>query len=304
MRGRGRAGGRRAVAGLVVLGCVAVLGLPTSAAFAAAVPGTVLGPWTIGRVLAWPSGQADEGVATLTRPDGSVQVITRGAADLSPALLARGWVHIGDPDSRSGYLIDAYQGRSSATAKLFAITGPDGRVSYLEHPLSVGETFHNSFAAFTPGRTAFVSGEWGTMSRLLVFGTPTLAPAAPLRYQTIALASTIRLTHPMRDVQGCVFGSGTTLLCSTDDPGTDLYPVARQLLAVHLDHQIDPHDPTPVIGSPRLVGPVPQDPLCAGPGETEGIDLHAHTLRIAVNSPCRPVTLLSDYVRTPYDDDD
>jgi hypothetical protein len=284
--------------------CLLLIVLPTNAAFAQAEPGTLLGSWTVATVTAMPTGQADEGVATRTRPNGSTAVITRGDASIPPALLAQGWTHIGDPDARAGLLIDAYQGAASATAKLFVIADSAGHIGYYRHPLVPGETYHNSFAAFTPDDRSFVSGEWGTMHRLLVFTTPRLTGSPPTTARTTAklsLSSTIALDHPVRNVQGCVFDNATTLLCSTNDHGTDLYPVARQLLAIHLNRPVSPGDTRPVTGSPHLLGAIAQDPTCSVPGETEGIDQHGRTLRIAVNSPCRPVTLLTQYIHTPGD---
>lgn len=289
---------RRFLAVAVLVGLALIVTLPSTAAFARSVRGAAVGPWVLRTTTTLASDDADQGVATLTRPDGSTVVVVRGSESIPPALRAAGWVHIGDPDSRAGYLIDAYQGRPSMRAKLFVITSPTGARTYLRHPLVPGESYHNSFAAFTPNRHWFVSGEWGVLDRLLVFATPRAAGPTGLR-----LSSVIALRRPVRDVQGCVFSSATALVCSTTDRGTDLFPVAEQLLAIRLDHPIDGR---PVAASVHLLGAVPQDPACPAPGETEGLDIHGRTLSIAVNSACRPATLLSHYVWTEreIDDDD
>ncbi len=66
-------------------------------------------------------------------------------------------------------MLDAYQGIGSATAKLFVLTTADGTRHRYLHPLTPGELANNSFAATAPGGRWFVVGEWGTVSRLLVF---------------------------------------------------------------------------------------------------------------------------------------
>jgi hypothetical protein len=287
---------RRVLAWLLLFGLIALLGMPSAMAFESSVPGAAIGPWVLTSSTALPNDDADQGVATLTRPDGSSVVVVRGSESIPAGLRAQGWAHIGDPDSRAGYVLDAYQGHSSMRAKLFVITSPTGARSYYRHVLAPGESFHNSFAAFTPDRRWFASGEWGVLDRLLVFATPRSSAGGNL-----GLNSTIQLRQPMRDVQGCVFRSSTALVCSTDDHRTDLYPVAEQLLAVWLDHPVDGR---PVRATVHLIGAVPQDPSCPTLGETEGLDIHGPTLSIAVNSPCRQATLLSTYAWTDRELDD
>jgi hypothetical protein len=152
---------------------------------------------------------------------------------------------------------------------------------------------NNSFAAVAPGGRWFVSGEWNTMTRLLVFATPHATAGTSRGDHLLPLATAIALTHPVRNVQGCAFTSSTTMICSTNDPGTDLYPVARQLLTVQLAR---PLDGRPVTGTPRLLGAVPSQTLCLGPaGEVEGIDVHGNRMVVAVNSDCGPSSQLFTY---------
>jgi hypothetical protein len=40
--------------------------------------------------------------------------------------LAQGWTPIGVPDSAGGYIIDAYQGASTGTTKMYRVTAPSG----------------------------------------------------------------------------------------------------------------------------------------------------------------------------------
>jgi hypothetical protein len=83
------------------------------------------------------------------------------------------------------------------------------------------------------------------------------------------------------------------MICSTNDSGTDLYPVPRQLLRVQLARPLDGRR---VAGTPQLLGEVPAQTLCAGPaGEVEGIDVHGDRMIVAVNAPYGATTQLFVY---------
>jgi len=237
---------------------------------------------------------ADQGVTSIVEPAGHVRVVTRGSGTVPADLRRQGWVHVGDPDSHAGYLLDAYQGRPNADAKLFVLTAPDGSRSGYVHHLLRGEMFNNSFIAIAPGGQWFVAGEWGTIRRLLVFAMPGFNLAAPRPGRNLVLAAMITLTRPMRRVQGCSFASPTSLVCSTDDRRADLYGVAQQILTVQLAR---PLDGRAVTGAPSLLGAVPHLSACPGLGETEGIDIHGRHLRLAQvePTPCRSSTLLYSY---------
>lgn len=122
------------------------------------------------------------------------------------------------------------------------------------------------------------------MTRLLVFPMPGRNPAARPGAD-LPLAATIRLTRPARNLQGCSFAALRSLVCATDDAGSDLFGVARQLLAVHLSRPVDGR---PVTGTPVLLGAVPQVSWC-GPAETEGLDVHGDRLLLVAHEPggCR-----------------
>ena len=275
---------------VAVLVCVVPLAaVPAGPATAGALRA---GPWTLTGSEAVAAGTADQGLATVVRR-GRAVVVTRGSGSVAPDLAARGWNHVGDPSSVGGAVLDAYQSRRPDGPKLFRITTAAGGRFDFVHRLSPGETSNNSFAAVAPGGRWFVSGEWRTMTRLLVFPVPDLNLAPPAAVRSIPLATTITLTHPVRDVQGCAFTSSTALICSTNDPGTDLYAVPRQLLRIRLGH---PLDGRPVTGRPHLLSPAPAQTVCAGPpGEVEGIDVHAQRMVVAVNAPCAAATELFTY---------
>jgi hypothetical protein len=131
-----------------------------------------------------------------------------------------------------------------------------------------------------------LSGEWGTMSRLLVFPTPILNPIAPVAADHMSLAATISLDHPVRDIQGCTFFSATTLLCSTDDLRTDLWPAPHQLLQITLHRPLAGRHMAAKVTS---LGELPLPGDCHGTSEVEGIDYDATTrlLRIEVRAPGR-----------------
>lgn len=250
------------------------------------------GPWTLVSARQVPAGSADQGVATVQPPHGAARIVTRGGHDVPTSLRARGWWHIGDPGSTHGYLLDAYQGRAAMRAKLFMLTAPDGRRTEWIHELAPGEAINNSFVAVAPSGRWFVSGEWGTMTRLLVFPTPGFNAAARSGHD-LPLATTIRLTHPIRNVQGCSFASATQLVCATNDTSTDLFGVARQLIGVDLTHPTDGHMQS---GRPVLLGVVPQVSGC-GVAETEGLDVHGGRLLLVAHEPglCSGQSVLFTY---------
>ena len=185
-------------------------------------------------------------------------------------------------------MLDAYQSDLEVHAKLFTLTSPTGVVTRYRHRLVPGEMANNSFTAISPDGRWFVAGEWGTVSRLLVFAMPT----GPVR--DLPLAATIRLAHPMRDVQGCAFDTAMTLICSTNDPGRDLYRTPRQLITVTLAR---PLDGGTVVGSPSLLGPVPKQAACPQVGETEGIDVTGNRMTVIVTARCAHISELFTFTR-------
>lgn len=243
---------------------------------------SMIGPWRLvdrDRRLAVDS---DEGLATLRVPGRQPRLVHRGAASVPPELLVEGrWVHIGDPDALNGVLVDCFQGESNAKDKLFVATLPDGTRRRFVHPLAPGETYHNSFVAISPDGQWMLSGEWDELTRLLVFATPVLNPSAA---ENLPLRAQLRLDHPVRDVQGAAFVDATTILCSTDDAGTDLWPVSHQLLRVDLPHPLDGRD---IEGHVTCLGSLPRESACEGRFEVEGIDYDAVTgdLRVVVTPP-------------------
>lgn len=288
------------MAGVAVTGAAVVL-LPApvegrSLADPAASTAAGAQPWVLRGWVTVPSAYANQGVTTVVDHAGRARVVTRGNASVLPALRRQGWVHVGDPDSASGYLLDPYQGRPGMRAKLFLLTSPNGRRTSWPHRLGPTEMINNSFAAIAPGGQWFVSGEWGTITRLLVFATPQLNPRAPAAGHNLPLAAVVVLSRPMRNVQGCAFSGTTTLVCSTDDPRTDLYGVAKQLLSVRLSRPLDGHR---AAAETTLLGPVPQRSRCPGRGETEGLGIHGSRLLLTVvaPAPCQASTLLYTYTR-------
>lgn len=244
---------------------------------------STLGPWElVGREARRPFF-SDEGLATVAGTDGQHRLRYRGGWSIPLRLRAgRTWVHIGDPDSRDGVVVDCYQGKRGATAKMYRATGPDGSAHDYVHPLAAGEQMNNSFVAISPDGQWMVSGEWNTMHRFLVFPTPALNPAASAA--DLSIATTLELDHPVRDIQGAAFVDAVTLLCSSDDPGLTLWPVARQLLQVDLERPLDGRQ---VAGRVTCLGALPQESRCSGTFEVEGIDYDVASgdLRIVIIPP-------------------
>jgi hypothetical protein len=288
---------RRRLLATAIAGVVWALAMIAGSFDTAAKSVSRAGPWVLTGSSVVPSATADQGLTTVTRA-GHAVIVTRGSGSVVPDLAARGWTHIGDPGSLGGSVLDAYQTSRPIGAKLFTLTTASGVRSDYVHRLVPGERSNNSFVAVAPGGRWFVSGEWRTMTRLLVFATPRATAIAPGVQRPLPLATTITLTHPVRDVQGCAFTSSTTMICSTNDSGTDLYPMPRQLLTVRLTRALDGRA---VTGAPHLLGEVPSQTVCVGsPGEVEGIDVHHNRMVVAVNaSSCGPSTQLFSFSVPP-----
>lgn len=264
----------------------------TTAGIASASTAPALTGWTQTGTSTVVSLTGGEGVATAA--DGSVHYAGSGIIPLKQRV--ENWTHIGDPDITQGYRFDAYQNSSStAGSKMYLVTTPSGAKYEYTHSLLSGEAYNNSFDTVSPDGQWMVSGEWNDMNRLLVFPTPILNSSTPKTGGALTAAGQITLDHPVRDVQGCDFVSATRLLCSTDDPNTDLFPTAKQLLQVDLPA---PLSGAPVTGHVTSLGELPMKSTCNGTYETEGIDYYAptQTLRVEVIPP----PICGDLVTTVY----
>ncbi|MEV4255967.1 hypothetical protein AB0J52_22650 [Spirillospora sp. NPDC049652] len=272
-----------------------------AAVLAAALPGTVAAdthrtaPWKPVGSESRPSATSNQGLATV-RGKG---LYFTGNGTVPDELRAAGWGHVGDPDSARGYVFDAYQWTAAdPAAKMFYVTTPGGARYRYVHPLAPGEMMNNSYAAVTPNGRWLVSGEWGTMNRLLVLPTPILNNRTPRTGGTLPLAGQIKLDRPVRDVQGCDFVTATSLVCATDDTGTDLFPTTRQLLRITLSEPLHGRDVTARVTS---LGQVPLISECKGEFETEGVDYDqvGGRLRVAVvpPSPCDVNTTIYTFRR-------
>lgn len=239
---------------------------------------------------------AGEGVSTVHGAGGD-SVLYRGVLSIPLSARIEGWSHIGDPDAAAGYVFDAYQsGDATPTSKMFRVTTPAGRAYEYTHPLVPGELYNNSFDAVSPDTQWMVAGEWGTMDHLQIYPTPILNPATPATGGTLALSGSIRLDHPVDNVQGCDFTTGTQLVCASDDSSRTLFPEDKPLLRIDLDHPVGSGD---VTGHVTDLGAVPQDSVCSGSSETEGVDYDTATgvLRVEMIQPsvCAAVTTVYTY---------
>jgi hypothetical protein len=141
--------------------------------------------------------------------------------------------------------------------------------------------YNNSFAAVSPDGQWLISGEWGRVERFLVFPTPTVNAAARDPRQPLGLAGTLSLAHAVRNVQGAVFLDETTLLCSTNDDNTQLWPARRQLLEVSLRQ---PLPDMSGVASVSCLGALPCPSFGVSEPEVEGLDFDADTgdLRVVI----------------------
>ncbi|MFF8929722.1 hypothetical protein ACF1AO_20875 [Streptomyces longwoodensis] len=259
-----------------------VLATAVAAALSAAPPAAAADTWTeVGSDRADPLTES-QGLASVEVPAGSPNRYT-GIGTIPIGLSTRGWNHVGDPDaSYNGYYIEPFQ-RDSGAVKMFRVQAPGGAWSEYVHALSPGEALNNSWVAVSPDGQWMLTGEWGTMTRLLVLPTPgvnaSTSPSANLPQ-----ASTVRLDHAVRDVQGCDFSGPTTLLCSSDDPEGSLFGMTKPLLQIDLSAQPGSSD---VSGHVTALRQLPLRSGCSGSFEAEGVDYDRRTgtLRVIVVSP-------------------
>jgi hypothetical protein len=261
----------------------ALVTLTATALLAAAPPASAADTWTeSGSDRANPLTES-QGLTSVEVPAGAANRYT-GIGTIPIVVSSRGWNHVGDPDaSYDGHYIEPYQA-DSGTAKMFRVQAPDGTWSEYVHTLSSGEALNNSWVAISPDGQWMLSGEWGTMTRLLVFPTPgvnaSTSPSANLPQ-----AATVTLDHAVRDVQGCDFLSATQLLCSSDDPAGTLFGYTKPLLQIDLSAA--PTGSANVTGRVTALRQLPLRSSCSGGFEAEGIDYdrRSGTLRVIVVSP-------------------
>ncbi|SEC38155.1 hypothetical protein SAMN05216532_1231 [Streptomyces sp. 2231.1] len=266
-----------ALAGLVTLATAAALSLALSP------PATAAGTWTeTGSDRADPLTES-QGLTSVEVPANSPNRYT-GIGTIPLGVSSRGWNHVGDPDaSYNGYYIEPYQ-RDSGNSKMYRVQAPGGTWSEYVHTLGPGEALNNSWDAVSPDGQWMLSGEWGTMTRLLVFPTPGIN-AATSPSANLPQVSTVRLDHAVRDVQGCDFSGPTTLLCSSDDPEGSLFGITKPLLQIDLSAA--PNGSSDVTGHVTALRQLPLRSSCSGGFEAEGIDYDRRTgvLRVIVVSP-------------------
>ena len=239
---------------------------------------------------------ADEGVATVTPASGSAYELYRGPASIPASVAVQGWTHIGDPDSATGYIVDAYQGSSSGNKKMFRVITPSGPAYEYTHTLVAGEIYNNSFDAISPDTRWMVAGEWNTMSHLQVYPAPLLNGSTPATGGTLNLSGYIQLDHQVNDVQGCDFVTSTELICASDDSSGTLFSNAKPLLEITLPSALNGQT---VTGHVTDLGSIPQNSVCSGTFEAEGVDYDTATgvLRVEMIPPsvCEVATTVYTY---------
>ncbi|GAA2429294.1 hypothetical protein [Streptomyces glaucus] len=256
--------------------------LATAAVLSAAPPASAADTWTeTGSDRADPLTES-QGLTSVEVPAGSPNRYT-GIGTIPIGVSSRGWNHVGDPDaSYDGHYVEPYQ-RDDGAAKMFRVQAPGGGWSEYVHALGAGEAPNNSWVAIAPDGQWMLAGEWGTMSRLLVFPTPGVNPdTSPAA--NLPQVSTVVLDHPVRDVQGCDFTGPTRLLCSSDDPAGTLFGVTKPLLQIDLSAEPGTAD---VTGHVTALRRLPLRSGCSGTFEAEGVDYDRRTgtLRVIVLSP-------------------
>lgn len=257
--------------------------LTAAALLTSAPPASAADTWTEAGSDRADALTESQGLTSVEVPAGAANRYT-GIGTIPVGVSGRGWNHIGDPDaSYDGHYIEPYQ-RDDGTTKMFRVQAPGGTWSEYVHTLGPGEARNNSWVAVTPGGQWMLAGEYGTMSRLLVFPTPGVNPGTSPS-ANLPQVSTVRLDHAVRDVQGCDFVTGTRLLCSSDDPAGTLFGITKPLLQVDLS--AEPNGTADVTGHVTALRQLPLRSSCSGTFETEGIDYDRRTgtLRVIVLSP-------------------
>ncbi|HET6874054.1 MAG TPA: hypothetical protein VFH70_04710 [Acidimicrobiales bacterium] len=235
-----------------------------------------------------PTSTAGQGLVSVSGPSGSASIVYRGGLSIPLRLVRQGWQHIGDPGAggRNGgprnYVFDAYEGAAGSDSKLFEVTDPSGQPHDFVHRLVPHEAYNNSFAAVSPDGNWLVSGEWGSITRLLVFPAPLLNGTAPVTgpRSDLELAGYIELgRYTLKSVQGCDFATDQILLCSSD--------ATKQILKIQLAKPLrgtGSHISDSVRRLSVFVG-LPLQSTCKGTFEAEGIDYFDSRLRVAVIPP-------------------
>jgi hypothetical protein len=221
---------------------------------------------------------SNQGLTTVVGKDGSTSLVYRGDSSIPRGVKSQGWVHVGDPGSCQGYVFDPYQG--PAKSKMFQVTTPEGERYEYVHTLVGDELMNNSYATVSPDGQWLIAGEWGDMTRLLMFPAPILNPDTPRLGGALDLAAMITLDHKVRNVQGAVFVNPTRLLCSSNDLASDLWPTPRQLLQIDLS---GPLTGAATTASVTYLGQLPTESVCPGTFEVEGIDYDPATGDLRVN---------------------
>ena len=299
---------RRFTVPLAVCAVVGLAAVPVGAAQAATATtahAAVTAPLATAGISGWTETDASlestlgagEGVATVDPPGGTPYILYRGISSIPVGLAAAGWTHVGDPDSASGYIIDAYQNtNASSNEKMFLVTTPSGATYQYVHTLVSGELYNNSFDAISPDKQWMVSGEWGTMSHLQIYPTPLLNPTTSQVGGSLNLAGYIQLDHQVNDVQGCDFVTSTKLVCASDDSTETLFSNDKPLLEVDLSA---PLSGSTVTGHVVDLGSIPEESICSGTFEDEGVDYDPSTgiLRLEMIQPsvCEVVTTVYQF---------
>jgi hypothetical protein len=293
---------RIALAGTVLAAAAALAVVAASAPAAQAQ--TLIQPQAASGIAGWTETghynesvlTAGEGVTTVTPASGAASEVYRGVATIPVAELIGGWTHVGDPDSADGYVIDAYQGASSGSRKMYLVTTPSKATYKYTHVLVPGELYNNSFDAISPDAQWMVSGEWGVMNHLQVYPAPHFNPSTSPNGGSLTLAGSITLSTQVDNIQGCDFVTATRLVCASDDATGSIFANPFPLLQVTL---AAPLNGTTVAGTVTDLGSIPRSSICSGTFEPEGVDYDTATgvLRVEITQPgaCEVATTVYEY---------
>jgi hypothetical protein len=113
---------------------------------------------------------------------------------------------------------------------------------------------------------------------------------------TLPLAGDINLSTPVNDIQGCDFVGATQLICASDDSSESIFANVDPLLEITLPAALNG---STVTGTVTDLGSIPQNSICSGTFEPEGVDYDttSGTLRVEITQPsyCEVATTVYTY---------
>ena len=108
---------------------------------------------------------SSQGLATVNPSSGPAYTVYDNFGSIPQSRVDAGWPHVGDPDSRTGYVVYPYQAATSSLGKLYEVVTPAGQhsscgrtPSSIRRRLQRAEPFRSSEPSISPPRSATSRG--------------------------------------------------------------------------------------------------------------------------------------------------